>query len=138
MSLPNLVLVVTGSRRLADPSIVYANLNDYVAYARIWRLHVGDCPTGVDAYATRWAQLNGIAYSVHRAAWGKHGKGAGIIRNTDMILAAVEDIRGVPESAVAGCAFWNGRRTNSGTLDCLSQMVGHMIPVNVVPLSEDQ
>lgn len=47
----------------------------------------GDCPTGADALAQRWAERQVDLRAPERfpADWNKHGRGAGPIRNRQMV-----------------------------------------------------
>jgi hypothetical protein len=44
----------------------------------------GNCPSGADAIVDRWARRRGYEPILYHALWGQAGKGAGLIRNTDM------------------------------------------------------
>ena len=41
---------------------------------------------GVDAQAAQWAIANGIAIEEYRADWARHSRGAGPIRNKQMLV----------------------------------------------------
>lgn len=48
------------------------------------RIVSGGCPMGGDRFAEKIARAEHIAITIHYARWGKHGKAAGFIRNTDI------------------------------------------------------
>lgn len=84
---------------------------------------LGDCPTGLDAFARAYCEREGIRHVVFFADWAALGGRAGPERNGRMVRAG----------AVLGVAFWSGRRDRSGTLDCLSQGTRLGIPFRIVP-----
>lgn len=59
---------------------------------------------GVDAEAKRVGELLGVPVRVFPADWQKHGKSAGVIRNSDIVAAADRIL-----------AFWDGK--SRGTMD---------------------
>lgn len=81
-----MILIVSGTRNeLTDKHkeiIRYqlASLED-----QIETFAVGDCPTGVDAFASHWAIENGHDPLEFIADWDDLGKAAGPIRNQRMI-----------------------------------------------------
>jgi len=81
-------ILVTGSRDWPDDGSVETALRklrseNYLKTGsdQVTVVH-GDCPTGADAYAKRWARSFGEA---HPADWKKHGKAAGPLRNKHMV-----------------------------------------------------
>jgi len=64
---------------------------------------------GADSLADYYAQTNGVKITVMKADWDTHGKGAGIIRNNQML-----DL--VPDLVLA---FWDGR--SRGTLHTIEE-----------------
>ena len=112
MKLP---LVVSGTRRVLsvrDKKTLQQDLDDAKEYRII---HVGDCPTGVDAFV--WALRHEPGYEVvqHTANWDEHGKAAGPLRNRDMLLAAKAN----PGLLLA----YPHREQHRGTLDCIEQAI---------------
>lgn len=45
----------------------------------------GDCPTGADAMAQSFCEFLGVPTERHPADWSKYGRGAGPIRNQEMV-----------------------------------------------------
>jgi YspA, cpYpsA-related SLOG family len=83
----------------------------------------GDCPTGGDAIADRWARRrdsDGVIVEPYAAQWGIFGKPAGFIRNQAM----------VDEGADMCIAFI--RDNSKGATDCLSRAWEAQIPGFVV------
>ena len=87
-------IIITGSRNWEGPAAeakVHEILNavQFLAEALGSPLTVvhGDCPTGADAIADRWARrrdLEGVRLEPWPADWEKYGKPAEFIRNGDM------------------------------------------------------
>lgn len=54
-----------------------------------FQMYVGDCPTGVDLYATEWAnEVLQVAPLVFKADWAAVDRAAGPLRNARMVAAA--------------------------------------------------
>jgi len=86
--------IVTGGREFARAWIVREVL-DFVTGPRPATLLVGDCPTGVDAYARDWAQEaqangNPVTVRVFAADWAGRARSAGPIRNQKMVDAGAD------------------------------------------------
>jgi O-acetyl-ADP-ribose deacetylase (regulator of RNase III) len=87
-------ILVTGDRRWIHPDRLARVLDQAAAEAGgPVRLLVGDCPTGADRHAARWARQRGVAVEVFRARWqhmaaeGKPRRAAGPLRNLAMLDA---------------------------------------------------
>lgn len=84
-------IAVVGSRSFKDSEKVSEILFPYFAYQENTMITGG--AIGVDSIAEDLAKLNKIPYKVIRPDWDKHGRGAGMIRNTlivdeaDMVIA---------------------------------------------------
>lgn len=102
-------VIICGSRDWADDKLVKQTICAYVSgFGDVTIVH-GDCPTGADASARRWAVDRGALEERHPADWKKHGKAAGPIRNQEMVdLGAFKCL-----------AFWDGK--SRGTLDMLER-----------------
>src|SRR5215218_6932182 len=99
-------ILVTGDRRWTYPDRLAQVLDQVVAEAGgPVRLLVGDCPTGADRHAVRWARQRGVAFQVFPARWeqvaaqGRLRRAAGPLRNLAM-LDALD--RGYPVTLVSG------------------------------------
>lgn len=91
---------IIGSRRRnseEDFEIVKKKLLSYYREGDI--IISGGCPKGADNFAERIARELGVMIIIHHANWKKHGKEAGIIRNTkianesDWLIACVSKDR---------------------------------------------
>lgn len=100
------VLAVSGWRKRPDPSYITRYLTLKLDVIRslfhVGRvaIRVGDCPTGVDAMVRDWIKVNDLPHRVYEADWDRYGKGAGPIRNRNMLLG-INGSPSTPESLPA-------------------------------------
>jgi len=80
----------------------------------------GDCPTGADALADRWARSRDYEPEIHPANWVTGGKGAGLFRNSHMVNLGADMCIGFL------------RDSSKGTTDCLTKAKAAGIPTFVV------
>jgi hypothetical protein len=60
-------------------------------------LVLGDCPTGADRFATRWAVDHpDVTYTIFIAHWERDGKAAGPYRNTAMVESGMDVLLAFP------------------------------------------
>lgn len=133
MTLPAARMLVTGTRENSEAirESVHHRLDEVVNDHRyifpVGRAIVvvhGQCPKGgVDLYAEQWALSRGYAPERHPADWGRYGKRAGMIRNTDMVVAGADICVGFPGPG------------SRGTWDCLRQSVDANILTRVFPIT---
>ena len=115
-------LLVTGSRDWWDWQYVWKTLDSQRKAAfespNEFVLVVGDCPTGLDYWARRWANFNMASHEIFRADWITHGKAAGPIRNQAMV-----------DSGADKClAFILPGKPCKGTRDCAKRARDAGIP----------
>lgn len=91
-------ILFTGSRDLADWSVVYKILNDLKTKHGRFQIVVGDCPTGADKYVREWASKQGWQPEVHKAHWRIYGNAAGPRRNREMARSKVNYCVGFPHA----------------------------------------
>jgi hypothetical protein len=83
-------VIICGSRDWPDDERVKQEICGLVAqFGDVTIVH-GDCPTGADAAARRWAVDRGAKEERHPAEWGKHGKAAGPLRNEKMAMLGAD------------------------------------------------
>lgn len=84
----DLVVVINGSRQFNDYSLLeeecYKILNKYIEEGKNIIIREGNA-SGADTLAARFANENNFKLEVYKAEWDKFGKGAGFLRNIDMI-----------------------------------------------------
>jgi hypothetical protein len=78
----------------------------------------GDCPTGADALALKWAKQKSVSHHIYPADWDKYGKQAGPIRNAQMAEACTRAI-----------AFWDGK--SRGTKSAINEVIKRGKPIDI-------
>lgn len=97
-------LAVVGSRSFCDESKLEQALESYKGRVT---LVVSGGAKGADSLAESWASKNGIATKVFKPDWQKYGRGAGMVRNKEIIENCDECV-----------AFWDGK--SKGTENSIS------------------
>lgn len=98
------LLLVSGSRYHTGVKLIEASMSEAVEELRADGpviVIIGDCRTGADAIAKRWAEAQpaDMIYNVEEfdARWTRFNRAAGPIRNTAMVeRALVQHIAGAP------------------------------------------
>ena len=108
-------LLVCGGRDFTDQAFADAAL-DRAHKRRPITLIIHGAARGADACADTWAKARGIPVMRFPADWARYGKGAGPIRNAEMLFS------GRPDGV---CAFPGGR----GTADMVRQATIEGLPV---------
>ena len=78
--------------------------------------------TGADSLGAKYGKENSIPVTIFKPDWTKHGKSAGFIRNTDIVLASDIVI-----------AFWDGK--SNGTRDTINKAKKESKQVIIVTFS---
>lgn len=99
-------ILITGSRDWDNPDAIedaILDLNNWnpIDWDEVVIVH-GDCPTGADAMAQKFAEETGIATERHPADWNKHGRAAGPIRNKQMVDLGADIVLAFPKGKSAG------------------------------------
>lgn len=110
-----MIVLVCGGRNFVDYDLLAGYLDGLHRCRPITKIIHG-AARGADSLAGRWAQELGIASRAFPADWKAHGRGAGPIRNQQMLD------EGRPESVVA---FPGGR----GTADMVRRAKAAGLPV---------
>lgn len=106
-----IVITITGSRSITDWVYVYSCMNDFR------QNHLPDDANvvlrsgharGVDVLVENWAKNFDIPVEIYLPNWNKHGKKAGLLRNSEMLKGSSGTV-----------AIWDGQST--GTLDCINK-----------------
>jgi hypothetical protein len=85
-------VLVTGSRDWSDQGVIH-DVMDAIRQAHRGRdlvLVSGNCPTGADAHAEGWGEIQDWAVELHPADWATHGKAAGPRRNAEMVALGAD------------------------------------------------
>jgi predicted Rossmann fold nucleotide-binding protein DprA/Smf involved in DNA uptake len=112
-------LAVVGSREFRDYAALERALDERKG---TFGTIVSGGARGADALAERYARARKLNLVVLRPDWDKHGRGAGLRRNTDIVARA--------DSVVA---FWDGK--SPGTRDTIEKAEKAGKPVTVVRFS---
>ncbi len=91
-----LKLMTCGSRSVSDKELVFSELDKFRKKNPSLALISGGAK-GADTIAEEWAKARGVPITQYKPDWKKYGRGAGIVRNKKMVLAADFVI-----------AFWDG------------------------------
>lgn len=122
------VVVVTGSRH----GDAYSEIRDLRCQSFL-QVHVGDCPSGVDAEVLEWFP-DAI---VHRADWDREGRAAGPLRNQRMLAAAREAADELNAGMSVRAFPLQARRDSSrGTWNCVELAVILGLQVVVRPVKK--
>lgn len=80
-------LMISGSRNIRNLKIIFDELEKlYAAQPNLILISGG--AKGVDSIAEEWGRFRKLQIEQHKPDWAKYGKGAGIVRNKEMVLAA--------------------------------------------------
>jgi hypothetical protein len=87
-------IIITGSRNYSDKHRIFNEIDKITADnpGYTFMIHHGGC-SGADIISGEYANINGIITWIHEADWKTYGKGAGPIRNKEMLNTAVPDIK---------------------------------------------
>jgi hypothetical protein len=108
-------VAIVGSRNYPDEAAV----RRYVDALPEGTVVITGGARGVDTWAEQSARLRGLEVVVHLADWNKHGRAAGMIRNTTIV-----------NDADRGVAFWDGQ--SRGTMDTVRKMRRAGKPIEVI------
>lgn len=119
-----MIIAVTGGRSYSDQAKVDAVLDAIWDQCNCKLTVVHGGAPGADACANAWVMAKrahgaNVRKVVHYAEWGKFGKAAGPIRNSEMLMAHKIDLL---------VAFPGG----DGTADCVRKARSRNIPVRAI------
>lgn len=97
-------VAIVGSRKFKDLELVY----DFVNAMPVGATVISGGAVGVDTTAEGTARSRGIKVISFKPDWNRYGKGAGFVRNSDIVDAC--DVL---------VAFWDG--SSRGTLDSINK-----------------
>lgn len=116
----NFRLVVAGSRDFNDYNMLCSALDEVVSElkAEYNVTIVSGTANGADKLGEKYAEKHGLKIERHPANWGRYGRGAGPIRNAEM----VKESDGV-------VVFWNGESTGAKNIIDCAKAENHLIKV---------
>lgn len=97
-------------------------------YGTVTIIH-GDCLTGADQLAKRFAEKKEFPCIAFPADWAKFGKSAGPIRNQAMVdyVEALKILPGVNDICIC---FWDGK--SPGTKDMITRAINSYIELYII------
>lgn len=111
-------ILVCGHREFDDWQLIEETLDPYIEKGLV--IIEGEAK-GADFLARVWAKFNGVPYEAYPADWKTYGKGAGPIRNKQML------VEGKPDLVVAFLA-----EGSIGTKNMIKQAMDYGVEVKVV------
>lgn len=111
-------ILVTGDRNWGDLTTLWGVLDRYHKAHGIACIIEGEA-RGADRMSREWAEARGVPVDPYPADWGRYRKGAGPIRNQQMID------EGKPDKAFA---FHPNLENSRGTADMVKRLENHGIP----------
>jgi len=116
----NFRLVVAGSRDFNDYGMLCSALDEVIAdlKAEYNVTIVSGTANGADKLGEKYAEKHGLKIERHPANWGRYGRGAGPIRNAEMVKAS--------DGVVV---FWNGESTGAKNIIDCAKAENHLIKV---------
>lgn len=116
----NYRLVVAGSRNFNDYSLLCTTLNEVVGELKSEYnvTIVSGTANGADKLGEKYAEKHGLKIERHPANWGRYGRGAGPIRNAEM----VKESDGV-------VVFWNGESSGAKNIIDCAKAENHLLKV---------
>ena len=70
---------------MTDPALFCQAMDDWIEEHGKPDVIVSGGARGADTLAEQWAQRNSVPCQVFKPDWKRHGKAAGILRNTDIV-----------------------------------------------------
>jgi len=116
----NYRLVVAGSRNFNDYGLLCTTLDEVVGELKSeYNITiVSGTANGADRLGEKYAEKHGLKIERHPANWGRYGRGAGPIRNAEM----VKESDGV-------IVFWNGESSGAKNIIDCAKAENHLIKV---------
>lgn len=118
-------VIVCGSRNFTDKETCFKVLDQLFGESPNAEIISGHAK-GADQFAEEYAVLHGIPVKVFPPDWKRYGRGAGPIRNREMLACAKEKTPLV-------VAFWDGK--SSGTRNMLELAKAEGVEIRIVPIA---
>lgn len=116
-------IVVCGGRSFHDRELCFATLDRLLQGETDVEIVSGGAE-GADALGEEYAHARGWELTVFRPDWERYGRSAGVLRNRQMVMYAME------EKALV-IAFWDGSSPGTGSTVGFARQAGaqtHVIP----------
>lgn len=96
------IIIIGSRRRNSHRDFICTECVFLTIYKKGDMIVSGGCPKGGDKFAENLAKQYDIPITIFRADWGKYGKSAGFIRNTDIAKLGNELIACVAKDRTGG------------------------------------
>ena len=114
-------VIVCGGRDFSDEVLCFRSLDGILS--RYGRCEiVSGHAKGADRLGEKYAEANGLECAVFPADWRRYGRGAGLIRNREMLLYAKQAFPVV-------VAFWNGQSRGAKQMIDIAEQAGAAVHV---------
>lgn len=120
-------IIVCGGKEFNDAELLQNTLDSIIPDFDFVEIISGHAK-GADSLAEEYAETHGIKCTVFPADWKRYGRGAGPVRNKQMLLYALE-------TSTLVVAFWNGK--SRGTKNMITQAQKAGVDVRIVYYGED-
>ena len=107
----NMRVIICGGRDFADKKLCFDSLGRLLSEYEAMEIVSGHA-RGADLFGEEYARIHGLKLTVFKADWKKYGRGAGPVRNRQMLEYALKG------TAVI-IAFWDGK--SKGTKNMIDQ-----------------
>ena len=113
-------MVVAGSRDFNNYDMLCSALDEVIGElkAEYNVTIVSGTANGADKLGEKYAEKHGLKIERHPANWGRYGRGAGPIRNAEMV-----------KSSDGVIVFWNGESTGAKNIIDCAKAENHLIKV---------
>ena len=108
-------IAVVGSRNFSNYQILKDTLDKYKNKCK---LIISGGAKGADKLAEKYAEENGIETKIFKPDWKRYGKGAGLIRNKQIV-----------ENADLIIAFWDGKSKGTAHTITYAQKSGKQVEI---------
>jgi hypothetical protein len=123
--------LITGSRDFpwSEHEQIYSTLDSHLRWHPV-TVMINGLAKGADTICHIWASENGVPIEEYPADWNKYGKGAGPVRNKQMLNRLMEK-----KSSIVYAFFYGDPSASKGTANMVSQCQSNGIEpiVKVVP-----
>ncbi len=80
-------LAIVGWRGAKDKQVIFSRINEWIQQYGKPSLIISGGATGVDTFAEEYAKLAGIQTQIFLPEYGKHGRSAPLVRNSQIVNA---------------------------------------------------
>ncbi len=116
-------LIIAGKRDFADEAYFRETVDAFCRKNSVLAIFSGTAK-GADQMGERYAEEKGIPIRRFLPDWARYGRAAGVLRNKEMVEAAICD-----GGSGALLAFWDGKSRGTGSIIKLAQEEGLQVQI---------